>query len=182
MKRASITQNLISLLIILIIPFFYINAQDQKTEKYPNEALGLGVELNDISIGGQVAYALMPDLHIGATFGFYFDSKVTTKESGTYLVFSPYAKYFLAPIKNFRPFVKGTFSVASVPTKGVNERFEEIVVTKTKTSLDVAAGAEWFPYKSVGVYGGINVFSFQLDPTKVIIGIASAFMGIEWFF
>lgn len=181
MKQTFLFSILICILLFLFSSSFTF-AQDTKSEKYPNEVLGLGVELNDISIGAQVCYALMTDLHIGATFGFYFDSKVTTKESGTYLVFSPYAKYFLAPIKNFRPFVRGTFSVASVPSKGVNERFEEIVVTKTKTSLDIGAGAEWFPYKSVGVYGGINVFSFQLDPTKVIIGIASAFMGIEWFF
>jgi hypothetical protein len=133
-------------------------------------------------MGGTVVYAIQPQFHLGAYIGFSYDGGTKSTTSTTYMLFAPYGKYFfMEPIRYFRPFILGQFLVQTA-----SERYKDsygIDQTRTTTSTGIAGsvGAEWFPYSSVGVYGGFKVLEYQIDPSRIIVGLGSSFLGIEWF-
>ena len=86
------------------------------------------------------------------------------------------------PIRNFRPFIMGSFLVSYLSDTDFNQYTgEEETVTITKTALVINIGGEWFPYSSIGIYGGFRFIELELDPTRFLGGVGHAFLGIEWF-
>ena len=155
----------------------------QKTDKVPVEQWGVGVALGSIGgVGINGVYALNPEFHLGVLFGFYYQGGSESVNSQTYLEFAPYAKMFvMEPIRNLRPFIMGAFHV-STRTESYKGTFQtDETRTVTSTGLAVMPGAEWFPYSSIGLYGGLTFLALDFDPTIFTIGIGPAFIGIEWF-
>jgi hypothetical protein len=179
--------KLIALFFVAFLFTFAAYSQDE-AKKVPYDQFGAGVLLaNDFvnrgatSYGGTLAYALDPDMHIGTQLAFIFDSG--EDNSVTYFLIAPYFKYFFTPIKSFRPFAQFCFQVQSIPNRVQDTKtYKWSDGTKTSTSIAISGGAEWFPYKSVGVYAGIQAINLYFSPTRYIIGTGNAFMGIEWFF
>jgi len=157
----------------------------QEKEKVPEEQLGIGSELGmDNWIGFHGIYTLTPDMHFGAHVGFVFDGGTRTISSTTNLLFAPYFRYYLPKIaKSLKPFGEarlvintGTRSVANPndPNNAGSQSF-------TETAIKIIVGAQWFPYSSVGVYGGMNFLNLGLDPTRFKVGLGQAIIGVEWF-
>ncbi|MFP4529450.1 MAG: hypothetical protein ACLFQX_12960 [Candidatus Kapaibacterium sp.] len=160
-----------------------LSAQDASS-RVPVERFGLGAAIGQGSFGPVFAYALQPNFHIGAQFSFFFDGGTDKQDSKSYLSFAPYGKYLFEPIKSFHPYIQGAFELTSLPEAYFDpaDQSQTKYETVTKTALTFYVGGEWFPYSSVGVYAGVQVLDFQLDPMRVIGGIGRVNMGIEWFF
>ena len=204
MKLTKIT-GLIVLLFFVLANVTFLAAQEeqaaQPTEKtdasktvkkdsrLPEDQWGLGVEAGSSGImsesspnfGINGVFAINKDYHLGANIGFYVDGG-SGKTMNSFFMFAPYIKYFMMNIKNFNVFAKAQFSLLTTPRKVVSNFGGEEFTAKTNTAFALGGGAEWFPYRSVGVYGGINIIQVNFDPTRVLGGLANTYVGIEWFF
>ena len=153
----------------------------QEKPKTPSEQLGLGIKVGDGAFGGQGAFALTPNIHLGAGVGFYYDSGDDFENGQSFLYFSPYFKMFLDPIKTLYPMLIASFDVTSLSITRKDVLNRDVTVTETNTGISVAVGGEWFPYSSVGVYGGFKFLTFNFDPSQLTVGLGYPFIGIEWF-
>lgn len=179
--------------VLLVLVFCFValtnmNAQEEgKKKNMPEEVFGIGAVISNVSYGGQACYVLNQNIHIGAQFGFVFNSGY--EESGvktdgyTNFLFAPYFRYFMASIKQFNLFAQASFVVNSINTSELSttEANKFIQKSKSNENLNISLGAEWFPYSSVGVFGGFNLVEAQLSPFMVNAGLGTAFIGIEWF-
>ena len=118
------TQNAFYIVFIIILGYTAL-AQDTgttttttttSTTKYPNEEMGIGFQIgNPGQVGVVGTFALNPDLYIGTHFGFIYASSYKTGvieyDATNIIVFAPFAKLFLSPMKSFRPFIKGSFEI-----------------------------------------------------------------------
>ena len=151
-------------------------AQDEWKERLPNEAFGLGIQVSPTvsatpSYGGVISYALSPEIQFGTELGFYYVGSSANEESKTFLIFSPYVKYFLEPVKMLFPFAKLAFKFESLPIEQARVGLEKArYKTESYTAISIATGAQWFPYKSVGVYGGFEVIKYDFDRSRVYCG------------
>ncbi len=165
--------------------FSSISLYAQEKEKVPEEQLGVGIELgNENWIGAHGIYALTADIHIGAHVGFVYDGGTSIITSTTNLLFAPYMRYYLPKIaKSLKPFgeVKLVLNTGTESVANPNDPNNQNSRSFTETAIKISVGGEWFPYTSVGVYGGVQFLNLGLDPTRLKVGIGSIFMGIEWF-
>ncbi|MDP2364906.1 MAG: hypothetical protein Q8M94_14200 [Ignavibacteria bacterium] len=162
--------------------FSSISLYAQEKEKVPEEQLGVGIELgNDNWIGAHGIYVLTADIHIGAHLGFVYDGGTSILKSTTNLLFAPYMRYYLPKIaKSLKPFGEAKLVLNTGTERYVSQSIEDSR-SFTETAIKISVGGQWFPYTSVGVYGGVQFLHLGLDPTRLKIGIGSIFMGIEWF-
>ncbi len=169
------------LMVVCIIGFVAQQADAQKTDKVPYESFALGVAVGGVGgVGGAMNYAINENVHVGGYLGFYYDSG-RDDDSETFLYFSPYGKFFIMePIRNLRPFILAQFVVSTLSAEITNV-FGSTTVTETSTGIIGSIGAEWFPYTSIGVYGGFNVISLYLDPVQFQGGLGHAFLGVEFY-
>ncbi len=183
MKELKILKVLL-IAAIFIGSFAAADAQ-KKTSKVPKDVMGIGVALGSVgNLGGQFTYAIQENLHLGAYVGLKFDTGADNEDSKTEIYFAPTAKwFFMEPIRNLRPFAMFQFEVSSQTVSEYDPIDQNLTTSHMESTTGLAAsiGGEWFPYSSVGVYGGVRVLDFQFDPSKVIAGIAGGFIGIEWF-
>jgi hypothetical protein len=174
----------ISRLLALIAAFLLTSSIGvfAQNEKMPDDIMSIGVFANG-AYGGTVGYVLQQNIHIGAQVGFQYVGGNDTEESKTYMYFTPYCKYFMETIKYFSPFIMGAFQISSIPKLADNQGNESKIKysSSTSTSLLVAVGGEWFPYKSVGVFGGFEFVKYDFDNSQFYAGLGQAFIGIEWF-
>lgn len=164
-----------------------INLSAQKTEddKLPFEQLGFGTTLGSFGNYGFLGvYALDKNIHIGAKVGFYYDGGYTQGgyevKSQSFLTFAPYVKYYFEKVKYAYPFLQASFAAETfkrnVIKNGVIEQEDA-----TATNLNLYGGADWYPYKGVGVTAAIRVIQFNLDPAQFIGGLGDAYIGITFF-
>lgn len=184
----SFRKALLSLLIVLCATGAAFG-QEEWQSKLANETFGVGFVVSPKmsgtpSYGPVLTYVLTPTFHFGTELGFYYEGSDASNESRTYLSFAPYGKMILEPMKNFFPFVRAAFRFESLPEQEVRSGNESKFKYRTvsSTALQIACGGEWFPYKSVGVYGGIEFIKYDFDRSKILGGLGPAFVGIEWFF
>ncbi len=173
--------------VIMVLALTTTICEAQKKKRVPDEDFGLGVSLGQVgSLGGQIAYAFKDNFHGGVYFGFQYtaqkDEDADEFDSEMFMYFSPYAKvFFMDPIRHFRPFILGQFVVSTTTKTVLTERFTEESRTVTNEGFFFSLGGEWFPYPSVGVYGGVGVLGFEFSPIRFEVGIGNAFLGVEWF-
>lgn len=164
--------QLLRMSIMAVVAAFSLNVAHAQS---PNEQVGVGITAADI-LGGHVAYAITPGIHIGTQFGFQVQS--VSGSSTTLLHLAPYGKFILNGPAHFKPFAKAYFGLAS-GSSGTG--FGNTSVTKTSIGID--AGAEYFLNKNFGVYGGFNFLDLAFgDVEYTHIGIGGPFLGVEWFF
>lgn len=175
------------LLAIVVFSLNVANAQDG-APKVPSETYGLGIQLqNPQDIGFVGTYAFNPNLHIGVQFGVAYDMGYEIKDSKPYegglnFNFAPFVRYYLEGSGSFKPFVSGGAIISSSKEKLDIASTETQTKTDDKVMLHVTAGAHWFPYKSVGVYGGFRFFEMDTDNSQIIIGTGKPVLGIDWWF
>ncbi|MBM2815463.1 MAG: hypothetical protein HW421_2225 [Ignavibacteria bacterium] len=188
MKNSS----LIKIFCIMIMLFSAISptiAQDEKKpeakkEKLPFDDVGLGVSMSSSEqYGAHLIYAIDYTLHVGLKLGVYYDTGNDKDiQASTMVAFTPFAKYFLAANRSFKPFIMGAFSFKSQTVSKQSFSSTEIeTYQKTTTSLSASVGAEWFPISSFGIFGGVKGLELLFDPTELRIGTYETFLGVEWF-
>ena len=161
--------QLLRLSVLVLLATFSFNAAQAQS---PSGQVGVGITAGDL-IGGHVAYAITPAVHIGTQVGFVVQS--SDGNSSNQLMFGPYGKFILAGTPQFKPFGMVGFNIASVPS-GLDDNV-------TNTSLFVAAGAEYFANRNVGVYGMFTFLDIGFgDNSYTTIGLGTARVGVEWFF
>jgi len=174
---------IITLFVLLLIPFLS-SAQDSK---FPSEEMSLGfmVQSGSESFGILAGYAFTPDLQVGLGLGAAFDTgddkETQSFDGGLSLYLEPYARMYFEPSRNFRPFIMGSVAISSVPTLIAGTGLASKTVNEDKTKIYISVGGEWYPYKSVAVGGGIRFFNFITDESRMIIGLGSPFLMINWF-
>lgn len=162
--------QLLRLSIVVLLATFSFNAAQAQS---PSEQLGVGITGGNM-IGGHVAYALTPAVHIGTQFGFIIDSR--NDNSSNQLAFAPYGKFILAGTPQFKPFGMVGLGVRSVPATFGSDNV-------TTTSLFFNAGAEYFINRNFGVYGMFTFIDIGFgDNSYTTIGLGSPYVGVEWFF
>ncbi len=173
-------KSLLGIFAILMISSAALYSQDKVAE----EQLGFGVEVGTSNwFGGHGVYALNQDMHLGVNLGFMFDGGTDLEPSTTNLLFAPYFRYFLPKLaKSLKPFGEATFLINTGSEYEVNPNDPNTKTTHsfTETALRISVGAYWFPYSSVGIYGGFRFLNLGLDPMRIKVGIGQAFMGIDW--
>jgi hypothetical protein len=190
--RINSLLRIFAVLAVFVVVFGSAFAQeDQKKEsRYPADQFGVGavmtmVNLRSPLLGGQLSYAFDETFHAGAQVAFAYQSENTVDkiESATYFYFAPYLKYFFSPIRTFKPFAKASFVISSIPEKDWDQAAGKYRMNEaTNTNIEVSLGGEWLPFKSVGVFGGLQFFEYQLDRKTFLVGTGPAFVGLEWFF
>ncbi|MCU0330683.1 MAG: hypothetical protein MUC47_06850 [Candidatus Kapabacteria bacterium] len=139
----------------------------------PDQQFGLGVQAGSVN-GANVAYALSPSIHLGATVGLAVGDVPTT------IMFAPYGKFILKGTKEFKPFVLGQFYVQRMSTQAVPGSPS---VSSTNTGLAFHGGAEWFATPNLGIYGMVGVVDIPFyDGGQLAVGVLSPTIGVEWFF
>lgn len=186
----KITRFLTVAIVAVVFAFSATNtfAQDQTPTNVPNQQMGLGVQLQspqDIGVVG--SYALSPQMHIGVQFGLAYDTGYDvggiTYKGGLNFNFSPFLRYYLNASGNFKPFLMGGANITSTSVHVASSVGGGSVSTsKDYLGINLGGGAHWFPYKSVGVYAGINVIQFDTDNSQMLIGVGSPVLGIDWWF
>lgn len=165
-------------------------AQDEEGLLF-QQNLGLGFSMRgtplvagDLLLGGHIFFTVTPEIHIGSQVGFVYDGGTNILAAATYLVFSPYMKYYLDRIKSLTPFGMIQFNVSSVPERRFNQiTGKEEVKTATNTSLQILVGGQWYPNpktRSVAIFGGMQFFQYNIDPSRIVVGLGNPFLGIEW--
>lgn len=168
--------------------FFLVSSgfsqDDPGAIKVPNQDFGLGIQKNEYNdIGFVLTYAFTPSLHIGTQFGLVYDTGYENFDGGLNFNFSPFVKYFLESQGNLRPFVMGGFNVTSTTTEGLTDASGKIkTITENREQFYVTVGGNWFPYKSIGVYGGFKFFEFNTDNSQIYAGFGRPTVGIDWWF
>lgn len=173
----KISTALKSVLFALILIGISVTATAQE-KKYPNEVFGLGGSIGGYGgVGAIGAYAINQDFHLGANFGFFFQT--ADGESQTFLNFAPFGKLYLCePMRSLRPWGMASFGV-STRTESYKTQFQEDATrTVTSTGIQAALGGDWQPVSSVTVFAGVNVIGLDFDPTIFSIGVSSTFLGI----
>ncbi len=162
--------QLLRLSIFVLLATFSFNAAQAQS---PSEQVGVGITGGGM-LGGHVAYAITPAIHLGTQFGFVINS--SDGNSSNQLAFGPYGKFILAGTPQFKPFGMVGFGINSVPSGLNNDNV-------TTTSLFVNAGAEYFLNRNFGVYGMFTFIDLGFgDNSYTTIGIGSSSVGVEWFF
>jgi len=128
----------------------------------PSEQLGFGFTAGQ-AIGGHLAYALSPALHIGSSIGLQIQGGANT------VLLGPYAKFLLKGTKELKPYFIGQFMLMSGGGA-------------TSTGLNIGGGGEYFITPNFGLFGQLNVVSVQFDPSVTRLGLLEPVVGIEWFF
>lgn len=180
---------LLGLLFTLFISSTKMFAQDEEGLSY-QQNLGLGFSLRgtplvsgDLLLGGHIFFTVTPNIHIGSQVGFVYDGGTDILAAATYLVFAPYMKYYFDRIKSLTPFAIVLFNVSSVPERRFNQiTGKEEVKTATNTSLQIQLGGQWYPTKSknIAIFGGMQFFQYNIDPSRIVIGLGNPFLGVEW--
>lgn len=175
-----------TLLKLFVIVFVFALAFESSTaeekSKYPGEgevAVGaaLGAQGN---FGGLFNYVMQENFHLGTFFGFYFDSG-TNDDAKTFLVFSPYGRYFFDPIRNFRLFAQGSLIFESRSVATLDSQQKSVVRTVSTTGIDGAFGAEWAPYSSFSIFAYMSILQFQFDPSKIVAGLGNVTLGANFY-
>ncbi len=170
---------------------FLINSgfsqDDPGALKVPNQDFGLGIQKNEYNdIGFVVTYAFTPSIHIGTQFGLVYDSGYEMGslkyDGGLNFNFSPFVKYFLENEGNLRPFVMGGFNITSTSEADFSNPLQAKTRTVNREQFYVTVGGNWFPYKSIGVYGGFKFFEFNTDNSQIYAGFGRPTIGIDWWF
>lgn len=160
--------QLLRMSIIAALAAFSLNVAHAQS---PNEQIGVGITGGNM-LGGHVAYAITPGVHIGSQFGFQVRS--VNSNSSTFLTLAPYAKFIMKGTPQFKPFGMVQFGLSSGSTSGASV---------TSTAIGINAGAEYFLNKNFGIYGGFNFLDFAFgDIEYTYVGIGGSFLGVEWFF
>lgn len=181
------------LLLLSFLLTFLLSApafsQDEEGLSF-QQNLGVGFSLRgtplvsgDLLLGGHLFFTVTPEIHIGSQIGFVYDGGTNILAAATYLVFAPYMKYYLDRIKFLTPFAMVLFNVSSVPERRFNQiTGKEEVKTATNTSLQIQLGGQWYPTKSknIAVFGGMQFFQYNIDPSRIVVGLGNPFLGIEW--
>ena len=158
-------------------------AEDDSENRVPNRQFGAGVWVNGSNnYGAMIAYALSPNLHLGAGVALAYDTGyddagdgLPDVDGGTILVLNPFVRYYFSNIGNFFPFINGNLAISSVPSV-VSSIYQD------RTDLNVDLGGSWFPYNTLSVSGGIRFVNFNIDNSQAIIGIGQPFMCLEFWF
>lgn len=180
----------LGLIFTLFISSSNLFAQDEEGLSF-QQNLGLGFSLRgtplvsgDLLLGGHIFFTVTPNIHIGSQVGFVYDGGTNILAAATYLVFAPYMKYYLDRIKSLTPFAMVLFNVSSVPERRFNQiTGKEEVKTATNTSLQIQLGGQWYPNpnkKTVAIFGGMQFFQYNIDPSRIVVGLGNPFLGIEW--
>lgn len=175
------------LLAIVVFSLNVANAQDG-APKVPSETYGLGIQLqNPQDIGFVGTYAFNPNLHIGVQFGVAYDmgykiNETTKYDGGLNFNFSPFVRYYLEGSGSFKPFISGGAIISSTSVYINSPSGGKVSTTEDNVFINITAGAHWFPYKSVGVYGGFRFFEMDTDNSQIIIGTGKPVLGIDWWF
>lgn len=159
--------------ILAVIAAFSFNAAHAQS---PSSQLGVGITGGGF-LGGHIAYAISPAIHIGTQFGLqiYSDDNVSRNS----LEFGPYGKFILQGTPQFKPFGMIQFGIGSQSTKPDGGSS----VSNTVTKLVFAGGAEYFLNRNFGIYGRVDVIDIGFgDNSYTAFGIGSASVGVEWFF
>lgn len=163
--------QLLRLSVLVVIAAFSFNAAHAQS---PSEQLGLGVTAGGNLIGGHLAYAITPAIHLGAQFGFMIHS--ADGESSNQLRLAPYGKFILAGTPQFKPFAMVGFNISSAPAALGNDNV-------TSQGLFANAGAEYFINRNFGVFGMFTVIDIGFgDNSYTEIGLGRPYVGAEWFF
>ncbi|MFY8161074.1 MAG: hypothetical protein ACOVNU_07065 [Candidatus Kapaibacteriota bacterium] len=181
------------LLLLVVLTFSTLNngfAQDgeAKVAKVPNQTFGLGIQLqNPQDIGAVGTYAFTTDLHIGVQFGVSYDGgyDIGTNfkyDGGMNFNFAPFVKYFIESSSNFKPFISGGAIISSTSVLINSGGSVPVTTTDDRTIVHITPGAQWFPYKTVGVYAGFRFFEMDTDNSQMVIGIGRPVLGIDWWF
>jgi hypothetical protein len=160
--------------ILAVIAAFSFNAAHAQS---PSSQLGVGITGGSF-LGGHIAYAISPAIHIGTQFGLqiYNDDLQSTNS----LEFGPYGKFILMGTPQFKPFFMAQFGIGS---KSIKPEGSSSSVSNTVTKLVFAGGAEYFINRNFGAYGRIDLIDIGFgDNSYTSFGIGSASVGVEWFF
>lgn len=186
---------------ILIKP---INVFSEEDKKFPSaDNIGVGFSLfagggtagDPLNFGATVAKVLDRDMHAGANVGLTLSQGGKDISIAMSLRISPYIKYFFDTKRSLRPYGIGGLSFTSKFVIPPGELKSNLIL---HSSLFLGCGAEWFPYSSVGVYGGLKVLDIKVIdsklsnennhynpgepiPPSIIFGLGETFIGIEWF-
>ena len=145
---------------------FSVNAVKAQS---PDAQFGVGIVMTEGIFGGQLQYAVTPAFHIGTQFGFQAISQGSNSTND--ILFAPYGKFLFMGTPTFKPFIQGQFVILNSGGS-------------SSSGLNLAGGAEYFANRNLGIFGGITVLSLGLNPapTRTVIGLGGAFLGVEWFF
>ena len=145
-------------------------AQTEKKSALPKDKIGLGVKVNDINMGVSFGYALQENFHIGTgvAIGYVSGTDVAGDDGGTTLLINPFFRYLFSNEANLFPYAE------------FNMAFTETVFTASSSKANIELGGMWFPFPSVSIRGGVNVFNFDLDNSRIGFGINQSFIGIDW--
>jgi hypothetical protein len=132
----------------------------------PSDLMGVGVTAgqgNGINIG----YAINRDLQFMGGFGLFI-------QDGTNYNIDLGARMLFSPISSMVPFVHAKFGIGQVALG--ND------VNINSTNLMVNVGADWYPTNRFGLTAGVNFVNFDLDNSKVGLGIGRPYItAMFWF-
>lgn len=134
----------------------------------PFEKIGLGVKVGNSGYGGNFAYAIQKNFHIGTGLGLSF---TTGDAGGTSLFINPFFRYLFENEGNLFPFAEFNFAFSEYPIA---------TFSTSSSSANIELGGMWFPLPSVSVGASINVLSFDIDSSNLGFGIGQASMMINW--
>jgi len=176
--------------VLIIAMLAGMKSYSQDDDKIPFQDFGVGFSINEFSgdmnsqtFGINGVYALSREFHIGTHLGFFVQGGDRFTSMQTYISFAPFARFYLMKMRNFRLFGQGAIVISSEPVweKGVSQEGGQWTM-KTLNGLQISGGGEWYPYSSVGVYGGFEIFGMNItSPLEFRFGIGRAYLGAEWF-
>jgi hypothetical protein len=178
---------IISTIFATLIAFTTVaQAQEGEQSPLPKEKVGLGVKVDRQNIGGSFAYALQPNVHIGAGLGLSFITGYKPEQGpeidgGIQLMLNPFFRYIFQNVGNMFPYAEVNFSFSEIPSAAnVAAITTGAQGSASKSYANVELGGMWFPFPSVSIRGGVNVINFDIDTSQLGIGIGYPFIGIDW--
>lgn len=153
----------------------YAKADEIASAPIPFEKIGIGVKIDKTSLGGNLAYAIQKNFHIGAGLGL---SYVSGDAGGTLLYINPFFRYLFENSGNFFPFAEFNFAFSEVPKFVALDPSGNSSTSSSTANIEL--GGMWFPLPTVSLGASINVINFNIDSSTLGLGIGQASMMINW--
>ncbi len=159
-----------------------VDIEKNKSIISPESQFGFGVN----NAGMHIQYAISPAFHIGLNLNLDVNSQdsLPSGSKTTSYDFGPYFKFIFGG-EVVKPYAYASLGIIQPGTGRfvVTRRGISADLPETEMEIRVAAGAEYFFNRNVGLYGHVNLASLLIeDPAVTDFGLLGGVAGAEFFF